>query len=68
MVSLLKSFLLPLEVKNEKRPGKLPAVSRGIAATATKLFQPYLIASQAGRLEVVVFHRAGAETVAAANG
>src|SRR5208282_1734787 len=65
-----RNIRLPLEV-NKKTAGKLPAVSGGRTTTAlspTKLFQRCPKAPQAGRLEVVVFYRAGAVAVAAANG
>jgi len=59
-----------LEVKKKNGWKKLQPFQEDVAATAlspTKLFQPYLIASQSRILEVVIFQRAGAESVAAAN-
>ncbi len=58
--------------RKRKRPEKTPSRFQQEERcynifVPTKLFQPCLTAPQDERLEVVVFHRAGASTVAAAN-
>jgi len=68
---LAAAFLLPLEVKKNtagKNSQPFQEDVGAIALSPTKLFQLCPSAPQDGRLEVVVFQRAGAETVAAANG
>ena len=66
---LAAAFLLPLKAK-KKTAGKnsQPFQEEVLEQLSpTKLFQLCLTAPQDGRLEVVVFYRAGAESVAAAN-